>query len=85
MFLHDKIFEKMAATPPPFLFDLVKCENEKSDGEASISSLLPVSSSQVSVRRIQSSLCDVMRSLIMKVLLVRDLTLRSANFKVLAE
>ena len=60
--------EKMATTTtPPFVFDLVKCENEKSDGEASISSLLPVSSSQVSVRRIQSSLCDVMRSIIMKV------------------
>lgn len=44
-----------------------KYDKEKSDGDASISSLLTVSSSQVSVRKIQSSLYDVMRSLMINV------------------
>lgn len=55
MLLHDKDSEKIIPTPSPFLLDLVQCENEKLDGEAAISSLLPVSSSQVSVSKTQSS------------------------------
>ncbi len=64
---------------PPHLFCyLAQCRNSKSRGAVSINSLLPVASSHISVRWIQSSLFAHIRSLTRNVLLIKDLTLRSA-------
>ena len=66
------------AVPPPLLLTLCDSEKLKFAGDASIRAVEAFSVNHVSVRKRQDRLCEVIKSLIRKVLGVRDLTFHKA-------
>ena len=66
------------AVPPPLLLILCDSEKLKFAGDASIRAVAALSVNHVSVKKRQDRLCEVIKSLIRKVLGVRDLTFHRA-------
>ena len=66
------------AVPPPVLPTLCDSEKLKFAGDASIRAVAALSVNHVSVKKRQDRLCEVIKSLIRKVLGVRDLTFHRA-------
>ena len=78
MLVRLKLSCTIEVVPPPLLTALCDSEKLKFAGDASIRAVAALSVNHVSVKKRQDRLCEVIKSLIRKVLGVRDLTFHRA-------